>query len=74
VHRAALAEVFLTSWTESGPDSYRVSAQWPRFHSFYADADEGGYDDPMLLCETMRQTFPLLAHAAYGMPLGFALS
>ena len=28
----------------------------------------------MLLCETMRQTFPLLAHAAYGMPLGFALS
>lgn len=74
MHRAALAEVFLTSWTESGPDSYRVSAQWPRFHSFYADADEGGYDDPMLLCETMRQTFPLLAHAAYGMPLGFALS
>jgi 2-oxo-3-(phosphooxy)propyl 3-oxoalkanoate synthase len=72
VHRAALAEVFLTGWHEESPDAFTVTAQWPRFHSFYAD--EGARYDPMLLCETIRQTFPLLAHAAYGMPLGHALS
>ncbi|MGW2709895.1 ScbA/BarX family gamma-butyrolactone biosynthesis protein [Streptomyces sp. NPDC001356] len=72
VHRAALAEVFLTGWQETAADTFQVTAQWPRFHSFYAD-DLGIYD-PMLLCETIRQTFPLLAHAAYGMPMGYALS
>lgn len=72
VHRAAVAEVFLTGWERTDPDTFRVTAQWPRFHSFYAD-DTGIYD-PMLLCETIRQTFPLLAHAAYGMPMGYALS
>ncbi|TRV75595.1 transcriptional regulator [Streptomyces sp. 130] len=72
VHRAALAEVFLTGWQETATDTFRVTAQWPRFHSFYAD-DIATYD-PMLLCETVRQTFPLLAHAAYGMPMGYALS
>ncbi|MFI7386433.1 ScbA/BarX family gamma-butyrolactone biosynthesis protein [Streptomyces sp. NPDC049813] len=72
VHRAALAEVFLTGWQETAADTFRVTAQWPRFHSFYAD--ETGLYDPMLLCETIRQTFPLLAHAAYGMPMGHFLS
>ncbi|OIK23571.1 hypothetical protein VT52_031815 [Streptomyces malaysiense] len=72
VHRAALAEVFLTGWQETAADTFHVTAQWPRFHSFYAD--ETGLYDPMLLCETIRQTFPLLAHAAYGMPMGYALS
>ncbi len=72
VHRAALAEVFLTGWRERSSDTFTVTAQWPRFHSFYAD--ESGVYDPMLLCETIRQTFPLLAHAAYGMPMEHALS
>ncbi|WP_405783736.1 ScbA/BarX family gamma-butyrolactone biosynthesis protein [Streptomyces sp. NBC_00859] len=72
VHRAAVSEVFLTGWERTDHDAFRVTAQWPRFHSFYAD--DAGIYDPMLLCETIRQTFPLLAHAAYAMPMGYALS
>ncbi|MFJ9657436.1 ScbA/BarX family gamma-butyrolactone biosynthesis protein [Streptomyces griseoflavus] len=72
VHRAALAEVFLTGWAKTGPASFRVSAQWPRSHSFYEC--ENGLYDPLLLCETVRQTFPLLTHVAYDVPLGHQLS
>lgn len=72
VHRAALSEVFLTGWRRSGPDSFTVSAQWPRGHCFYKS--EHGLYDPLMLCETVRQSFPLLAHAEYGMPFGYQLS
>ncbi|AXG81950.1 ScbA/BarX family gamma-butyrolactone biosynthesis protein [Streptomyces paludis] len=72
VHRAALAEVFLTGWRETGPDTFTVTAQWPRSHAFYTV--EHGVHDPLMLCETVRQTFPLLTHAAYGLPFGYHLS
>ncbi|MFE7134290.1 ScbA/BarX family gamma-butyrolactone biosynthesis protein [Streptomyces sp. NPDC057638] len=72
VHRAALSEVFLTGWEQAGPDAFTVTAQWPRSHSFYGS--EHGWYDPLLLCETVRQTFPLLAHVAYGVPFGYQLS
>ncbi|TDT23050.1 A-factor biosynthesis hotdog protein [Streptomyces sp. BK208] len=72
VHRAAFAEVFLTGWRATGQDTFTVTAQWPRSHSFYTS--EHGVHDPMLMAETVRQTFPLLAHAAYGMPFGYQLS
>ncbi|MFF0560936.1 ScbA/BarX family gamma-butyrolactone biosynthesis protein [Streptomyces sp. NPDC004266] len=72
VHRAALSEVFLTGWHRNGPDSFTVTAQWPRSHCFYGS--EHGLYDPLMLCETVRQTFPLLAHAAYDMPFGYQLS
>ncbi|MFJ6509261.1 ScbA/BarX family gamma-butyrolactone biosynthesis protein [Streptomyces sp. NPDC091879] len=72
VHRAAFAEVFLTGWRETGQDAFTVTAQWPRSHSFYSS--EHGVYDPMLLAETIRQTFPLLAHAAYQIPFGYQLS
>ncbi|MBT2493434.1 transcriptional regulator [Streptomyces sp. ISL-96] len=72
VHRAALSEVFLTGWTKVGADTFTVSAQWPRSHSFYGS--EHGMHDPLLLCETVRQTFPLLAHVAYDVPFGHQLS
>ncbi|MFB7915403.1 ScbA/BarX family gamma-butyrolactone biosynthesis protein [Streptomyces sp. NPDC056061] len=72
VHRAALAEVFLTGWHKMGDDHFVVTAQWPRSHSFYAS--EHGFHDPLLLCESVRQTFPLLTHAAYGVPFGHQLS
>ncbi|MFF9347124.1 ScbA/BarX family gamma-butyrolactone biosynthesis protein [Streptomyces sp. NPDC014734] len=72
VHRAALAEVFLTGWHKMADDHFVVTAQWPRSHSFYAS--ERGFHDPLLLCETVRQTFPLLIHAAYGVPFGHQLS
>ncbi|MET9290708.1 ScbA/BarX family gamma-butyrolactone biosynthesis protein [Streptomyces sp. NPDC003077] len=72
VHRAALSEVFLTGWYRTGDDEFVVTAQWPRSHSFYAT--EHGLHDPLLLCETVRQTFPLLSHAAYDVPFGHQLS
>lgn len=72
VHRAALAEVFLTGWQRTGPDAFTLTAQWPRSHSFYS-VSQALYD-PMLLCETIRQTFPLLMHAAYEVPFGYQLS
>ncbi|MFC8223974.1 ScbA/BarX family gamma-butyrolactone biosynthesis protein [Streptomyces sp. NPDC057362] len=72
VHRTAFAEVFLTGWNKANEDTFTVTAQWPRSHSFYTT--EHGVYDPMLLAETVRQTFPLLNHAAYGMPFGYQLS
>lgn len=68
VHRAAVSEVFLTGWTRTGKDAFTVSAQWPRSHSFYAP--EHGMHDPMLLCETIRQSGMLLSHTEYGLPFG----
>ncbi|MER6851277.1 ScbA/BarX family gamma-butyrolactone biosynthesis protein [Streptomyces flaveolus] len=72
VHRAALAEVFLTGWNRTGPDSFLVSAQWPRSHSFYSS--DRGVHDPLLLCESLRQCGLLLTHAAFKVPFGYQLS
>ncbi|WP_327069963.1 transcriptional regulator [Kitasatospora sp. NBC_01250] len=72
VHRTAVAEVFLTGWQPTGPDEFRVTAQWPRAHAFYGT--QHGLYDPLLLCETIRQTFPLLSHAAYHVPFDHHLS
>ncbi|MFF2808850.1 ScbA/BarX family gamma-butyrolactone biosynthesis protein [Streptomyces sp. NPDC058000] len=67
VHRAAVSEVFLTNWQQSGPDGWLVTAQWPRAHSFYGPAH--GLHDPLLLIETVRQTGILLSHVAHDVPL-----
>ncbi|MCQ0000834.1 ScbA/BarX family gamma-butyrolactone biosynthesis protein [Streptomyces sudanensis] len=68
VHRAAVAEVFLTGWEKRGSDAFTVRAQWPRAHTFFAT--HGSHQDPLLLAETIRQTGSLLSHAAYGVPIG----
>lgn len=67
-HRAAVAEVFLTDWKPGRPDGFLVSAQWPRGHSFFGP--RAGYQDPLLVAESVRQTGALLAHAEFGVPLG----
>ncbi|MEU5090378.1 ScbA/BarX family gamma-butyrolactone biosynthesis protein [Streptomyces sp. NPDC021356] len=72
VHRAALSEVFLTDWIKEGPDSFTVTAQWPRSHSFYTS--EHGLYDPLLLSETVRQSGLLLMHVGYHMPFGHQIS
>ncbi|MER5310932.1 ScbA/BarX family gamma-butyrolactone biosynthesis protein [Streptomyces sp. NPDC002773] len=69
VHRAAIAEVLITHWQTEGPDSFSVDAQWPRAHGFYG-AVGGGWHDPLLVGETMRQALLLIAHAEYGVPAG----
>ncbi|MBT2443401.1 gamma-butyrolactone biosynthesis enzyme [Streptomyces sp. ISL-36] len=74
VHRAAVSEVLLTGW-EAVPgvpaghsDAFVVQAQWPRGHSLFSQA--GGYQDPMLLIESVRQIGSLLSHAEFGVPFG----
>ncbi|MFF8939120.1 ScbA/BarX family gamma-butyrolactone biosynthesis protein [Streptomyces paradoxus] len=72
VHRAALSEVLMTGWNKLGRDVFTATAQWPRSHSFYMP--EHGLHDPLLLCETIRQTSTLLAHVGYHIPLGHHLT
>ncbi|GAA2257603.1 ScbA/BarX family gamma-butyrolactone biosynthesis protein [Streptomyces amakusaensis] len=69
VHRAVVAEVFLTSWTELEGERCAVSAQWPRGHSFFSPIDRSLYD-PMLVAETIRQIGALIAHTSFRVPLG----
>ncbi|MFJ5230575.1 ScbA/BarX family gamma-butyrolactone biosynthesis protein [Kitasatospora sp. NPDC088391] len=74
VHRAAVAEVLLTNWDTveeeraDGVPEFVVRAQWPRGHALFAQ--ERGYQDPMLLVESVRQAGALLAHAEFDVPFG----
>ncbi|MDQ2583528.1 ScbA/BarX family gamma-butyrolactone biosynthesis protein [Saccharothrix yanglingensis] len=69
VHRAAVSEVFVTDMNILGPDRFEVGAQWPRRHTFFGPRTEASHD-PMLYAETCRQAGLLIAHRAYGIPLG----
>ena len=67
VHRASVAEVLLTKFTQDAEDSFLIGAQWPRGHSFYRTKD--GLQDPMLLAETVRQAGLAIGHLGYDVPL-----
>ncbi|GGT11005.1 ScbA/BarX family gamma-butyrolactone biosynthesis protein [Streptomyces chromofuscus] len=69
VHRAAVAETFLTGWRTTGADRFAVSAQWPRAHGLHVSSDRSAYE-PLLVVETVRQSGTLIAHTEYGVPLG----
>ncbi|MFF8278061.1 ScbA/BarX family gamma-butyrolactone biosynthesis protein [Streptomyces lateritius] len=70
VHRAALAEVFLTAdWSRTDEAHFTLNAQWPRGHSFFGPVG-GTHYDPMLAAETIRQVGALLAHVGFDVPLG----
>ncbi|MFI9648851.1 ScbA/BarX family gamma-butyrolactone biosynthesis protein [Streptomyces sp. NPDC052040] len=69
VHRAAIAEVFLTDTVRTGEHSFLVAAQWPRDHALYSPGSDGS-SDPLLFMETIRQALVYLAHAYYDVPLG----
>ncbi|MEU6220980.1 ScbA/BarX family gamma-butyrolactone biosynthesis protein [Streptomyces sp. NPDC047022] len=84
VHRAAVSEVLLTGWEQAGPTGrhgtgptpaggdelpgFVVRAQWPRSHALFVP--DYGYQDPMLLIESVRQIGSLLAHAEFDVPFG----
>ncbi|GHF71456.1 ScbA/BarX family gamma-butyrolactone biosynthesis protein [Streptomyces griseosporeus] len=69
VHRAAVSEVLLTGWQAAEQaDAFVVRAQWPRGHALFAQS--GGYQDPLLLVESVRQIGSLLSHAEYEVPFG----
>jgi hypothetical protein len=69
VHRAALAEVFLTGWRRRTDTRFTLTAQWPRSHSFFAPPSST-HHAPLLVAETIRQAVFVLAHAEFGIPLG----
>ncbi|MEU6311927.1 ScbA/BarX family gamma-butyrolactone biosynthesis protein [Streptomyces sp. NPDC047014] len=68
VHRRSLAEVFLTGCERTGADTFSLTGQWPRAHTFFTSAD-GTSHDPVQVGETVRQVGLYLCHAAYGVPL-----
>lgn len=70
VHRAAVAEVFITDALAVGEGRFVVGAQWPRDHALYAP-DAQGLSDPLLLTETVRQCLVYLAHEYYQVPAGY---
>lgn len=67
VHRASVAEVFLTDAVQAGDDRFAVAAQLPRGHVVAEDAP---HYDPLLVVETVRQAGVLVAHRWYGVPVG----
>ncbi|GLX23118.1 MULTISPECIES: ScbA/BarX family gamma-butyrolactone biosynthesis protein [Streptomyces] len=69
VHRASVAEVLLTNWQRVDEAHFTVTAQWPRSHSFFTPV-AGGYYDPLICAETIRQIGSLLGHAEFGVPFG----
>ncbi|WP_052069052.1 ScbA/BarX family gamma-butyrolactone biosynthesis protein [Streptacidiphilus albus] len=68
VHKTRTADVLLTRWRTTGPDTHHVTAELPPTHGFYRPRH--GLHDPLLLAEAVRQSIPLLTHAAYGAPPG----
>ncbi|MFI6403491.1 ScbA/BarX family gamma-butyrolactone biosynthesis protein [Streptomyces sp. NPDC050548] len=67
VDRSAIAEVLITDWLRLGPDTFRLGAQWPRGHTFYAPI-AGSWHDPLLAAESLRQASVLLGQTYYGVP------
>jgi len=65
VHRAAVAETFLTGWRSTDTDRFVLTAQWPRAHQLHVSSDRSAYE-PLLVAETVRQGVALLCHAVYG--------
>lgn len=70
-HKTNPAEVLLVSWCRTGDDAFTITARWPREHTFYLERH--GRLDPLFLAETVRQTLPMLSHAAYDVPFGHQL-
>ncbi|MEV6955987.1 ScbA/BarX family gamma-butyrolactone biosynthesis protein [Streptomyces sp. NPDC051183] len=68
VHRASVAEVFLTDGRRGEDNRVRIAAQWPRQHALY-QPDAEGSSDPLLLVETVRQAAIYTAHRFYEVPL-----
>ncbi|MEU8975175.1 ScbA/BarX family gamma-butyrolactone biosynthesis protein [Streptomyces monashensis] len=68
VHRACLAEVFLTGCTSHGRQNFSLTGQWPRAHTLFNSAD-GSSHDPLQVAETIRQAGMFLAHSELGVSL-----
>ncbi|WP_246890403.1 AfsA-related hotdog domain-containing protein [Streptomyces scabiei] len=63
VHRASIAEVFVTDSAQTGEDTYAVAAQLPRGHLI---GEHSPAYDFTLLVEVVRQAGVLVAHRHMG--------
>jgi hypothetical protein len=66
VHRASVAEVFVTSVVEHA-GRIEVGVQLPRSHAFYGDTDSG-HHDPVAFVEAGRQASLAVAHQCFLAP------
>lgn len=72
VHRAAVAEVFLTDAERRSEDELLLAAQLPRRHAFYHDSlGPRTHHDPLLLVEACRQGIFVVAHRYLDVPPGW---
>lgn len=71
VHKDDPDQVLLSRCERISDRTFEITADWSRAHALFPLRDR--YDDPMLLVETVRQTFPLLCHDAFEVPLGHHL-
>ncbi|EWM13642.1 ScbA/BarX family gamma-butyrolactone biosynthesis protein [Kutzneria sp. 744] len=67
VHRASVAEVFVTSLLDHGGGRIDVGVQLPRSHAFYGDSDNG-HHDPVAFAEAARQACLAVAHECFRVP------
>ncbi|MGW6690370.1 ScbA/BarX family gamma-butyrolactone biosynthesis protein [Streptomyces sp. NPDC054961] len=69
VHRPTTSDVFLSDWEKTGTDRFAVTLRWPEKHPFHTALH--GLQPPTLIAETIRQAGMLIAHAEFGVPLGY---
>ncbi|MFG2523117.1 ScbA/BarX family gamma-butyrolactone biosynthesis protein [Streptomyces sp. NPDC048527] len=72
VHKHDASQVLLTDFGRIGEDEFLITADWTDTSRLMSTQDSRR-DDAVLLTETIRQTFPLLAHAGYEVPFGHHL-
>jgi hypothetical protein len=61
-----VSEVFITDW-KTIDEVVSVAAQWPRRHWYFGEPSSRL--DPLLVMETFRQAWILVAHTSFGVPL-----
>ncbi|MFJ5266233.1 ScbA/BarX family gamma-butyrolactone biosynthesis protein [Streptomyces sp. NPDC088387] len=72
VHKQHADQVLLSGLERLGEDEFLVAADWTDTSGVVATG-HSRQDDAVLITETIRQTFPLLAHAGYDIPFGHRL-
>ncbi|MET7679204.1 ScbA/BarX family gamma-butyrolactone biosynthesis protein [Streptomyces sp. NPDC005423] len=72
VHKHDAGQVLLSGFRRPAEDEFLVVADWTDTAWLGATGDSR-QDGAVLLTESIRQTFPLLAHAGYDVPFGHRL-
>ncbi|GAB3972665.1 ScbA/BarX family gamma-butyrolactone biosynthesis protein [Streptomyces sparsus] len=66
-HRHHADQVLMTGIRRTGDHRFTLTARWPEDHCFQGPV-LGGWTDPQLLAESIRQASILLAHVGYETP------